>query len=149
MLGGMGHETADLVDRVGVEKSRIFWAAHSSVRFRHSRARQLPASNLNGLRSSRVAAFSSSSGVLRPRREHGVDLRHHGGAFSHGGRNPFGRAGANVADREHARPRGLERQRRAVDRADVVGEAVAGDDEALRDPSQRSSAASRCSDRRR
>ena len=66
------------------------------------------------LRSSRVAAFSSSSGVLRPSREHGVDLRHHGGAFSHGGGNPFGRAGANVADREHARPRGLEQQGRAV-----------------------------------
>ena len=70
--------------------------------------------------------------MLCPSREHGVDLRHHGGAFSHGGRNPFGRAGANIADREHARPRGLEQQGRAADRVDVVGEAVAGDDEALR-----------------
>jgi hypothetical protein len=36
VLGGMGHETADLVDRVGVEQVHNFWAAHSAVRFRHS-----------------------------------------------------------------------------------------------------------------
>jgi hypothetical protein len=35
----MGHETADLVDRVGVEQVHNFWAAHSAVRFRHSRLR--------------------------------------------------------------------------------------------------------------
>ena len=39
MLGGMGRETADLVDRVGVEQVHNFWAAHSAVRFRHSRLR--------------------------------------------------------------------------------------------------------------
>ena len=36
--------------------------------------------------------------------EHGVDLRHDGGALADGGRDPLGRAGAHVADREHARP---------------------------------------------
>jgi hypothetical protein len=39
VLDGMGHETADLVDRVGVEQVHNFWAAHSAVRFRHSRLR--------------------------------------------------------------------------------------------------------------
>ena len=39
MLGGMGHETADLVDRVGVEQVHNFWAAHSAVRLRHSSLR--------------------------------------------------------------------------------------------------------------
>jgi hypothetical protein len=39
VLGGMGPETADLVDWVGVEQVHNFWAAHSAVRYRHSRLR--------------------------------------------------------------------------------------------------------------
>jgi hypothetical protein len=50
-----------------------------------------------------VAAFVTSSGVLRLLRQHRVNLRHHGGTFSDRRRDPFGRAGANVADGEHAR----------------------------------------------
>ena len=60
---------------------------------------------LNGLRASRgaFAAFPTLSGVLRLLRQHRVNLCHHGGSFSDRGRDPFGRAGANVADGEHAR----------------------------------------------
>ena len=49
------------------------------------------------------AAFPTLSGVLRLLRQHRVNLCHHGGSFSDRGRDPFGRAGANVPDGEHAR----------------------------------------------
>ena len=58
----------------------------------------------NRLRASRgaFAAFPTLSGVLSLMRQDPVDLCHHGGSFSDRRRDPFGRAGANVADGEHA-----------------------------------------------
>jgi arginase family enzyme len=44
------------------------------------------------------------------KRERRVDLRYYGGAFADRGRDALGRAGANVADREHARKARLERK---------------------------------------
>src|SRR5919106_508237 len=71
------------------------------------------------------------SDVLRLKREHRVDLRHNGGAFTDRRRDAFGRARAHVADREHAREAGLERQRGAAALTPAVGAGEAGEDEAL------------------
>jgi hypothetical protein len=45
-----------------------------------------------------------------------VDLRHHGSALPDGGADALHRSGAHIADREHARHAGLERQRKIVPR---------------------------------
>mgnify|MGYP003693778565 CR=1 FL=1 len=64
-------------------------------------------------------------------RERRMDLRHDGGAFADRRRHPFGRTRADIADREHAGPAGLERQGRATGSAGAVCEVEAGEDEAL------------------
>src|SRR5712691_4077911 len=71
------------------------------------------------------------SRVLRLECQHGVDLCHHGGTFSDRSRDAFGRARANISDREYAGQAGLERQGRTANGIYAAGEVAAGEDEAL------------------
>src|SRR5580704_4541265 len=70
------------------------------------------------------------SSKIRPARaEHAVDLRHHGCALADRRADPFGRASADVTDREYARYAGLQRLWRT--RVVWTCKAIAGDDKAF------------------
>src|SRR5258705_7005789 len=73
-----------------------------------------PAASPVGMFRSLFSLIFSGSRPLLLEREHAVDLRHHGGAFTDRGGDTLGRAGADVPDREHTGHAGLERQRRAA-----------------------------------
>ena len=60
-----------------------------------------------------------------------MDLRHDGGALSNGRRDAFSRAGPNVADGEHARLAGLERQDSPAGRARALSKVCSGHHEAF------------------
>src|SRR3954471_13344207 len=59
----------------------------------------------------RLLSLSNGFGLTR---EQAVDLRDHSRTFSNRRRNTFGRACADIADREHAAHAGLQRQSRAA-----------------------------------